>query len=39
MDSNYNVWFTSDPRLTLIYFTTRLNVFLNVVILGKTLKR
>ena len=35
----YNICFTSDPRLTLIYFTTRSNVFLNVFIWGETLKR
>ena len=26
----YNVWLTSNTMLTLIYFTTRSNVFLNV---------
>ena len=34
----YNVWLIYYPSLTLIYFMTRSNVFLNVFIWGKTLK-
>ena len=35
----YNVYLTYGPSLTLIYFTTRSNVFLNVFIWVKTLEK
>ena len=39
MRAGYNVCLTSDPRLTLNYFMIRSNVFLNVFIWGKAVKK